>query len=240
MITTRLERRVLGAIQFVDATTGASVGRGLQVETEAKVYWQRSGLLVIADAPGLHEHTVAFGQAPDLPAVGSLSIRLKVSDPGHQYQATTVSVPLPRSPDPEATNSVLKAHSVKLWRTGAAPVSPSWTVCQVTLVVTGTETPIVGALVSLEAAGHTVHALSDVTGQATLAFVGQPLFTLDAASKLTRSLAARIEVRLNQPGAVLADVEAEIARLAARPVAATFSRDLQTGAATHEVLALSP
>ena len=240
MITTRLERRVLGAVQFVDATTGASIGRGLRIETDAKVYWQRSGLLVIADAPGLHEHTLEFLHAPGLPAVGSVSISLKVSDPDHQYQATTVALPLPRSPDPAAANSVLKAQPIKLWRTGAAPVSPSWTVYQVTLVATGTETPIVGALVSLEAAGHTVQALSDVTGQATLAFVGQPLFTLDAASKLTRSLAAQIKVRLNQPAAALADVEAEISRLAAKPVAATFNRNLLTGAATHEVLALSP
>lgn len=240
MITTRLERRVLGAVQFVDATTGAAIDRGLRIETEAKVYWQRSGLLVIADAPGLHEHTLEFLHAPGLPAVGSVPISLKISDPDHQYQATTVAVPLPRSPDPEAANSVLKAHPIKLWRTGAAPVQPSWTVYQVTLVATGTETPIVGALVSLEAAGHTVQALSDATGQATLAFVGQPLFTLDAASKLTRSLAAQIKVRLNKPAAALADVEAEIARLAERPVAATFSRNLLTGAATHEVLELSP
>lgn len=236
----RLDRRVLGAVQFVDATTGAAIDRALRVETEAKVYRQRSGLLVIADAPGLHDYTLEFQEPPALPAVGSLPITLAISDPDHQYQATTVAVPLPRNPDPVAADSVLKPQVIKLWRTGAAPVSPSWTVYQVTLVATGTETPIVGALVTLEAASHTVQALTDATGQATLALVGQPLFTLDAAAKLTRSLAAQIKVRLNKPPAALVDVEAEIARLAAKPVAATFNRSLLTGAATHEVLEVNP
>jgi len=66
MITARLERRVLGAVQFVDATTGAPIDRALRVQTEARVYRQRSGLLVIADAPGLHEHTLAFEARPRL------------------------------------------------------------------------------------------------------------------------------------------------------------------------------
>lgn len=240
MISTRLERRVLGAVQFLDATTGATIERGLNIQSEARVYRQRSGLLVIADAPGLHEHTLAFAQAPVLPAEGSVPIRLHIHDPERQYQSTTVSVPLPRSADPAASNSVLKPHPVKLWRTAAAPVSPSWTVYQVTLVITGTQAPITGALISLEAAGHTVQTLSDATGQATLALVGQPLFTLDAAAKLTRSLGAQIKVRLSQPVAALPDVEAEIVRLASRPVAASFNRQLLTGAVTHEVLSLSP
>lgn len=238
-LTARLDRRVLGAVQFVDATTGATIDRALSVETEARVYRNRSGLLVIADAPGLHEHTLEFQSPPALPAVGSLPVLLRVSDPARQYQATTVAVPLPRSPDPNAANSVLKALQIKLWRTGAAPVSPSWTVYQATLLATGTETPIIGALVSLQAAGQTVQALTDATGQVTLALVGQPLFTL-AGGNLTRSLAGQITVQRDVAANALADVEAEIARLAARPVAASFDRTLLTGAATHEVLQVNP
>jgi len=240
MITTRLERRVLGAIEFIDAMTGATITRSMQVQTNARIYRQRSGLWVIADAPGLHDYTLEFSQAPALPAVGSLPITLTVMDPGREYQSTTIEVPLPRDPDPAAANSVLKPHQVKLWRTAAAALSPSWTVYQATLVLAGTETPIVGALLSLEAGGHTVHALSDATGQATLALVGQPLFALDATAKLTRTLAAEVSVRRDAPAVRLANVEAEIARLVGRPVAASFSRSLLTGASTHEVLEVNP
>jgi hypothetical protein len=240
MITTRLERRVLGAVQFVDATTGAAIGRALRVESDARVYRQRSGLLVVADAPGLHEHTLTFAAPPAAPAPGSVPVELHISDPGRQYQSTTVTLALPRSPDPNAGNSVLNPQQIKLWRTGAAPLAPGWTVYQITLLATGTEIPVVGALISLEAAGQMVQALTDATGQATLALVGQPLFALDGGANLTRSLAGVIKVRLNKPAAALADVEAEISRLTANPVAATFNRNVLTGAATHEVLAVDP
>lgn len=240
MISARLDRRVLGAMRLVDATTGAAIDRALTIETEARVYRQRSGLLVVADAPGLHGHTLAFQAPPGLPAVGSLPITLRISDPDHQYQPTTVTLPLPRDPDPAVADNVLLPQPIRLWRTGAAPVSPSWTVYRATLLATGTDHPIAGALVSLQTDSHTVRVLSDATGQVTLALVGQPLFTLGADATLTRSIAAEITVRLNQPPAALADIEAEIDRLAAQPVAATFARSLLTGAATHEVLVIGP
>lgn len=239
MTHVRLDRRVLGAVQFVDATTGAAVTRGLRVDSAAKTFRQRSGLLVIANAPGLGEHTVAFDAPPATPAVGSQSVRLRISDPERQYQSTTVSVALPRNPDPLAADSVLKPMVVRLWRTGAAPLLPSWTVYQATLLLTGTETPLVGALVTLRAGTQAVQALSDATGQVTLALVGQPLFTLDASAQLTRTLAAQIEVRRPAPPA-LVDVEAEINRLAATAITASFVRSLTTGAATQEVLEINP
>jgi hypothetical protein len=243
MITTRLDRRALGAIEFIDAMTGATITRAMQVQTvqsEAKIYRQRSGLWVIADAPGLHDYTLEFSQAPAMPAVGSLPITVTVIDPGREYQSTTVEVPLPRDPDPAAANSVLKPHQVKLWRTAAAALSPSWTVYQATLVMAGTETPVEGALLSLVAGGHTVHALSDMTGQATLALVGQSLFSLDSNAKLTRTLAAQVSVRRDVPAARLPNVEAEIARLMGKSVLASFSRSLLTGASTSEVLEINP
>ena len=121
--------------------------------------------------------------------------------------------------------------------TGAAPVSPSWTVYQATLVLSGTDVPVVGALVGLNTDGHSVRGLSDATGQVTLALVGQPLFTLGADATLSRSLAVQVTVRLDLPSAALADTEAEINRLAARPAVVSLARQLLTAAAEGHVTA---
>jgi hypothetical protein len=240
LIRLDIDRRVLGAVDFVDATTGASIGRPLRVRTEARVYRQRSGLLVIADAPGLHEHSLAFAAAPAEPPVGSVPVQLAVSDPAGEYLATTVTIALPRNPDPAAGDRVHLPLRVKLWRSGAAPVLPNWTVYQATLLHQGSDTPLAGALLTLEAAGQTLHALSDATGQATLALVGQPLFTLAGGGTVSRTLSAVLSVRANRPPAEpLADVEAEIARLSATAAHATFNRTLPTGAATQEVLPIA-
>jgi hypothetical protein len=241
MITLLMERRVLGAVEFVDATTGATVRRPLRVESPARTWWQRSGLLVIADAPGLHAHTTAFARPPEEPPVGSVAVRLQVSDPSREYQPTTVSVALPRSPAPDAANSVLRPQTLRLWRTGAAPASPNWTVYRATLLLQGAETPVAGALVQLVAAGHTQQALSDATGQVTLALVGQPLFTLEGGGTLSRTLQASLSLHLPRPADTrLADVAAEIARLAAQPPDQAFNRTLPTGAAFPDTLAVAP
>lgn len=241
MIHLQMERRVLGAVEFVDATTGATVRRPLRVQSTARTWWQRSGLLVIADAPGLHEHTSAFARPPDQPPVGSVAVSLQVTDPGREYQPTTVELALPRSPDPQAADSVLRPVPLRLWRTGAAPASPNWTVYRATLLLAGTETPVVGALVQLVAAGHTQQALSDATGQVTLALVGQPLFTLEGGGQLSRTLQASLSLHLPRPADTrLPDVAAEINRLAARPPDQAFNRILPTGAAFQDTLAVSP
>lgn len=241
MIRLLVERRVLGAVQFIDATTGAPVRRPLRVASTARTWWQRSGLLVIADAPGLHEHTTAFTRPPDEPAVGSVAVPLQVTDPGWEYQPTTVSVVLPRSPEPADANSVLRPQPLRLWRTGAAPASPNWTVYRATLLLQGTDTPVVGALVQLVAAGHTQQALSDATGQVTLALVGQPLFTLEGGGQLSRTLQASLSLHLPHPADTrLVDVAAEIARLAAQPPDQAFNRTLPTGAAFQDTLAVAP
>ncbi len=240
MIHLDIDHRVLGALDFIDATTGARIERPLQVRTDARVFRQRSGLLVIADAPGLREHTLAFEVAPDEPALGGVPVQLVVSDPAGEYLATTVTIALPRNLDPKAADRVHLPLPVKLWRSGAAPVLPNWTVYQATLLIDGTETPLAGALVTLEAAGQTLQALTDALGQATLALVGQPLFTLAGGGTVSRTLDSVVSVRANRPPAQpLASVEAEITRLAATAAQATFNRTLPTGAATQEVLSIA-
>lgn len=240
MIRVDIDRRVLGAVDFVDATTGARIDRALQVRTDARVYRQRSGLLVIADAPGLREHTTAFAAPPEDPPVGSVPVVLDIVDPQGEYLATTVTISLPRNPDPRAADRVHLPQVVRLWRSGAAPVLPNWTVYRATLLRDGTDTPLAGALVTLQAAGQTLRALSDATGQATLALVGQPLFTLSGGGAVSRTLPATVAVHANRPPAQpLADVEAEITRLSATAPQATLNRTLPTGAATQEVLSIA-
>lgn len=240
MISLRMERRVLGAVEFRDATTGAPLRRPLRVDSAARTWWQRSGLLVIADAPGLHEHTTAFQQPPEQPPVGSVAVRLQVSDPLREYQATTVSLALPRSPDTLAADPLLQAQPLRLWRTGAAPALPNCTVYRASLLLQASQAPVAGALVQLQAGGHTQQALSDDTGQVTLALVGQPLFTLDGGGQLRRTLPASIQLHLPRPAdARLPDVEAEISRLAAQPPDQTLARTLPTGAVFQDTLSIA-
>lgn len=181
MILERLEQRCLGAVEFIDAITGARVRRpmavaadGLQLRTNA------SGLVVITGASGLQAHTDAFAAAPAVPAAFTLAFTLQVSDRERRYLPRSVQVLLPRraTPLPDA-ESVLAPQRVPLYPSGARPVDGLWAVLRASVfsLVQGRRVGIANAWLTLTPTlpgVPPIRALTDAQGEALLAVTGVP------------------------------------------------------------------
>jgi hypothetical protein len=126
----RVERRILCAVSFVDATTGRPVRDVLTVISPADVRLVRnhSAKYVFLNAPNLSEYTQTFEPTPPMPpAIGT--INLSVRDPSRGYLSRSFSVDLPRSPDlgpPLPANSVFQPVVVRLFPAPAASISSDW------------------------------------------------------------------------------------------------------------------
>jgi hypothetical protein len=145
-----VDRRVLGAIRFVDAVTRAAISEPLVVSAPG-VSWRRnsSGWFVVAAAPGLHDHTLAFDAPPAIPPVGTLPIELTVRDPGRRYVARRHTFHLPRSADPAGAldpGSLFRPADVPMFRSSSAPVAQGWAVVRATVTAAGSGARLGGAL----------------------------------------------------------------------------------------------
>lgn len=183
-----VERRVLGAVRFLDATTLLPVRSPLAVGGDGlRLLRNRQGLYVLVEAPGLAEHTVSFPAPPPNPGVGGLRAELSVSDPGGRYLPRGLTLRLPRDPDPEHAEqegSLFRPVDVLLYPAPAASVAPGWAVIRATVVRAGTGAPLAGALlrVARKSDGLVLaRALSDwrepVQGEALVAVPGVPITT---------------------------------------------------------------
>jgi hypothetical protein len=119
----RFEQRVLGALRCLDATTGTAIARPLHVHVAtaageaADLLRNRSGLYVVAKAPGLEAHSSAFTQPPgDAPH----SYVATVSDPDGHYLPRKANLTLPRDHDPDHA-----ADADSLFRPIDIPLYPS-------------------------------------------------------------------------------------------------------------------
>lgn len=181
MIIERVEQRCLGAVEFVDAITGARVRQPLACAAEGlQLRANGSGLFVITGATGLQDHTEAFAAAPALPAAFSLPFTLQVSDRERRYLPRSVQVRLPRraTPLPDA-ESVLAPQQVPLYPSGARPVDGLWAVLRASVfsVVQGQRVGIANAWMTLTPTLPGVpatRALTDAQGEALLAVTGVP------------------------------------------------------------------
>jgi hypothetical protein len=181
-----IDQRVLGAISFVDATTGLQVIEALTVTApDVRLLRNRSGYYVIASAPGLEAHVDAFEQPPAAPPVGSVSMPLQVTDPRRRYLPRRCVIQLPRDPDPThrgQTNSLFTPLEVRLFPAPAAPTGSRWAVIRATVTATGSTMPLAGALIRvIRVSDSTVLArgLSDARGEALITVEGIPVTTWD-------------------------------------------------------------
>jgi hypothetical protein len=183
------ERRVLGAVRFLDATTRLPVRSPLAVTggDGVRLVRNRQGLWVLLEAPGLEEHTESFLAPPSEPAVGSVPVELTVSDPGDRYLPRLVALRLPRDPDPdhaEEEDSLFRPVDALLYPAPAASVMPGWAVIRATVVRAGSREPLAGALLRVvrQSDGEVLaRALTDwrdrVRGEALVAVPGVPVTT---------------------------------------------------------------
>lgn len=129
-----VDRRVLGAVRFIDRSTGSPVTAPLRIESDG-IRWVQNqrGDHVILDAPGLHHHTLEFDSPPDTPNLNSLTVTAQV-DPSRgngAYLPRRFTLPLPRDPDANAqasTQWLFRPTEVALFPSPTAPTAPIWAV----------------------------------------------------------------------------------------------------------------
>jgi hypothetical protein len=181
VISERVERRALGAIEFVDALTGARVRHALKVEADAlRLRLSPSWLYVIRGADGLSAHTEAFDEPPGTPEFQKLKFPLKVSDPQRRYLARGAVVKLPRKNQPVSDpESLLRPVQIQVYPSMARPIEASWASARVFVytTVSGKRIAVANALLKLTPSlpdAAPVRALTDSNGEALLAVIGVP------------------------------------------------------------------
>ena len=178
----RVERRILGALRCVDATTLVTIEDPLIVSAPgARVLRNRSGLYVIHDWTRLAAHRDAFDAPPAAPAVGSESLVLDVRDAAGRYLARRVAVALPRDPTPanlEQPGSLFRAIDVPMYPAASAKVSANWVELRATVRETTSGDGLGGALLRVvTATGVLARGLSDWRGEALVPVAGVPITT---------------------------------------------------------------
>lgn len=184
----RSEQRVLGAVEFVDATSGARIREGLRMQQavgnagRARIVRNRSGLHVVWSLADLAAHAGAFLAPPASPALGSVELPLQVSDPAGQYLARSFSLQLPRDADPRHANntdSLFRPQRVELYRSAAAPVGANWARLDVRVTEAASGDALGGTLVEVRDTSDRVLArgLTDWRGEAVVPVAGVPVTT---------------------------------------------------------------
>lgn len=185
----QLDRRVLGAVRFVDSTTGLPVATTLSVKASGLEFVRNlTGHYVIAGAAGLEGHALAFEKPPTAPGLGSLTFEIRVSDPAREYLPRRRTIKLPRDPDPKnaSTNdSLFRAIEVRLFPAATAFTGVGWAVIRASVSEKGTNHPLRGALLRVTRKNGAPAdetrplgvGLTDTRGEALVAVPGIPVTT---------------------------------------------------------------
>jgi hypothetical protein len=181
-----IERRVLGAVRFIDATTGLRVASPLVVRAEGvRFVRNRSARYVIFSAPGLDAYAEAFLEPPAQPGQGSVAVELAVSDPSGSYLPRRRTIRLPLDPDPARAGlpgSLFDVPDIPLYPSPTAPTAPGWATIRATVTAAGTSNRLSGALIRVvrtSDAARLAAGLSDQRGEALVAVPGIPITTWD-------------------------------------------------------------
>lgn len=178
------ERRVLGAIRFLDAATRLQVLDRLSVEAEGVTLTRnRRAYYVIFSAPGLESHTKAFEAPPNDLVPGSVKIKLKIADPANRYLPRHRTVQLPLNPDPQKAGkefSLFTPIDVNLFASPAASSAPGSAIIRATVKEKDTNNRLPGALIRVIAADNRTtlaRGMSDGRGEALVTVPGVPITT---------------------------------------------------------------
>ena len=224
MIHERVERRVLGAVRFVDAATLLPVLEPLVVDAvrvtpnarPTRVRWlrNRSGCYAIADVPGLEAHRDAFANPPDTPASGSVRVDFAVRDPARRYLARRGRIDLPRDAAPEdagESESLFRIVDVPMYRAPAAAFRASWAVVRASVPGDTADAGLGGALIRIARADTPndvlARGLTDDRGEALVIVTGlaSTVSPDGDGPVLTMKVEARIEVIADPNGPAIPD-----------------------------------
>ena len=228
-----VDRRVLGAVRFVDSVTRTEVTSPLSVGAEG-VTWRRNsrGWFVMTGAPGLRDHTFAFAAPPAGPAPGTVPIALTVRDPGGTYLARRQTVALPRPADPAragAADSLFRPVDVAMFRSPATSIAPGWAVVRATVTDRATGEGVPGALLRVlsTAAAPVVLAsgVADHRGEGIVVLPNVPVTTFGTgpnvlATEITTTVEAAViagDSGVPDPDAMAARLGTESARRVSLP-----------------------
>jgi len=180
-----LDRRVLGALRFVDANTGAVVRDALLPRVAgARLQRNRSGLWVLSgvDAPAeLAAHGAAFERPPAAPPLGDVPLALDVSDSAGRYLPRRATLALPRDPAPANAalpGSLFQPIDVALFPSPAAATGANWALLRLSVTDDASGDALGGVLLRVTRDGATLaRGLSDWRGEALVAVPGVPVTT---------------------------------------------------------------
>ena len=203
-----LNRRVFGAIAFVNDLTDARVLEPLQVTAPAglKLLRNRSGLYVIRAIDGEDDYTRQFDDPPAQPARQPFT--LSVQDPQARFLPQSFTLLLPRwleapgAPVDDADNA-LRPVPIRLIPGAALPLRATWAVLRLQVVVAGSQPPVGLANVLVEArpgaAGLGVRrSLTDRHGEALVVIADAPPILPDSGpAGLTRDFKLAVSLVLD-------------------------------------------
>jgi len=183
-----IDRRALGALRFMDHTTGTPVERAMRVFADGlKFYPNRSHLYVISHARGLESHLTAFESPPDAsdpnePDIGSQQFDVTIRDPLGKYLTRSVQLQLPLSPDRGEDDHIFKPIEVPLFPSPIFELNPNWSIIRASVfalpdINNENPTPMPSALFRILNASDEVIAggMSDKRGEAVIIVPGIPV-----------------------------------------------------------------
>ncbi|WP_143467523.1 hypothetical protein [Leptolyngbya ohadii] len=228
------DRRIIGAIRFVDAATDLQIRELLQVEApKAKFIRNLSGYYVIVQAPGFETYSRSFETAP---IVAPQDLTITIQDNLGQYltQQQTIRIP---------PNDPFQPLEVRLFPAPTAKLAAGWAVVRVIVTKTGTDRGLAGAYVRvLRASDSRIlgTGLSDQRGEAVVAVVRDiPAITwkeVDGRLVMTSEIAVRVEAFFDAAASPIPNPVQLENRLSSLP---TTSLDLMIAASRSHVARLA-
>lgn len=183
-----IDRRVLGALELLDAATGERITAPMQITSPSlRFVRNRSGFHVVnglvprtAQQEQLAQHLDAFDAAPGGLADGDVSFPVEIADPTGRYLPRMHTIDLPRGA--QAATPI----PVEMFLSPAGAVGQNWSGIRATLKqqVPGGEIPLAGARVSLirdsddQLLGS---GISDARGEVLALAVGIPIIDFTVA-----------------------------------------------------------
>ena len=167
-VVEHVDRRVLGAFQFVDAVTRLPVTVAAKVgvrraalvngaadtavplhEGSVQIRQTQSAFHAILRAPFFDAYAVSFldPQNPPETLNRRLRLRLAVTNAGPHYLPREFQFDLPRALDRTDAESIFRPRTVDLFRAPGAPVLGGWSVLRVRVTQVNTGVPLPGVLV---------------------------------------------------------------------------------------------
>jgi hypothetical protein len=168
-VVEHVDRRVLGAFQFVDAVThlpivlaarievreATVIGGGAPVpvarsENAIRIQQNRSGIYAILRAPFFDDYSASFDDPPDpseLPPGTRLRLRVALQNVEPNYLPQEFEFDLPRPLDRATSDNIFQPATVELFRSPGASVLGGWSVVRVQVSAAGTGEALPGVLV---------------------------------------------------------------------------------------------